>query len=73
MAADRQDDVRASLDGDRFETLYQRTRQIFGVQDRTYSIPPRRYPACFVGREAVAAMVAAGSPVMRPTPSIFIA
>ncbi|MDJ0784669.1 MAG: FAD-containing oxidoreductase [Desulfosarcinaceae bacterium] len=60
MDTDNQADQVARFDGDNLTDLTQRLRVLFDIQDRTYGIPPKTYKTCFVGREAVAAMVADG-------------
>jgi len=60
MATDKHEETVASLDGESLEDLTRRVRDIFDIQDRTYGIPPKKYKTCFVGSEAVAALIDAG-------------
>ncbi len=53
-------DPTAMLDRDDLENLARNVRSIVDVRDRKYGLPPRTYPHCFVGTEAVAAMIVAG-------------
>jgi hypothetical protein len=52
--------IRASFEDQSIEDLARQTKVLFDIQDREYGIPPKRYRRCFVGREAVAALVEAG-------------
>jgi len=60
MTTDNQEEIMASFDGESLEGLTQRVKELFGVKDRTYGIPPKKYKTCFVGSEAVAALIDAG-------------
>ncbi|MEM7010229.1 MAG: FAD-containing oxidoreductase [Verrucomicrobiota bacterium] len=42
------------------EELVTKLRSVFDVQDRDHGFPKKTYPKCFVGKEAVTAMVAEG-------------
>ena len=43
-----------------FDELSAIARRSFVVRDRTYGFPPKRYPKCFVGSEAVQRMIEEG-------------
>ena len=47
----------ASLTGADLAELTKLVRGAFDVKDRRYGLPPRKYPKCFVGSAAVAAMI----------------
>jgi pyruvate/2-oxoglutarate dehydrogenase complex dihydrolipoamide dehydrogenase (E3) component len=49
-----------SLQQDALAELTDRVSQLFDVRDRRYGFPARTYERCFIGSEAVAAMVAHG-------------
>ncbi len=49
----------ADLAKDDIASLTAEVERLFVVKDRTYGFPPRRYPRCFVGSEAVASMIEA--------------
>ena len=60
MAADNNNEIKASFDGESLEDLTGRIKQLFDVQDRAYGFPSKTYPKCFVGHEAVAQLVEEG-------------
>lgn len=60
MTTENPEAIRASFDDQSLADLARQTKALFDIQDRNYGIPPKRYKSCFVGREAVAAMVEAG-------------
>jgi len=60
MTADNHEEMRARFNGERREDLTRRIKELFDIQDRTYGIPPKKYETCFVGEEAVAALVEEG-------------
>ena len=47
----------ASLNAEESQSLAKRLRDLVDVKDRKYGLPPKAYPKCFVGREAVRALV----------------
>lgn len=51
------DETLATFEGADLDELKSRVREIFDVQDRKYGFPPKKYKKCFVGNEAVAALV----------------
>jgi pyruvate/2-oxoglutarate dehydrogenase complex dihydrolipoamide dehydrogenase (E3) component len=51
---------RADLDPADLDELSAFARKAFEVRDRTYGFPPKRYPKCFVGSEAVKRIMEAG-------------
>ena len=53
-------DTRATFDADNLEALAARMKAVVDIRDRKYGIPPKTYPKCFVGNEAVRKMVAEG-------------
>jgi len=53
-------DTRATFDADNLEALTARMKAVVDIRDRKYGIPPKTYPKCFVGSEAVRKMVAEG-------------
>lgn len=53
-------DTEASFDSGELEKLAARVRSVLDIRDRKYGIPPKTYPQCFVGSEAVAKMVNEG-------------
>ena len=57
MTNEKHNDHVASFDGEGLEELTNRVKAILDIQDRTYGIPPKKYESCFVGSEAVAALV----------------
>lgn len=50
----------ADLGENDLDELAAQVKQAFEVKDRVYGLPPKRYPKCFVGSEAVQAMIAHG-------------
>lgn len=60
MNTENHDESKASFDGQRLEALTQRIRRLFDIKDRTYGFPPKTYPDCFVGKEAVSQLVKEG-------------
>ena len=57
MSDENQNELEASLDSVALEELTKQVKGILDIQDRTYGIPPKKYERCFVGNEAVAAMI----------------
>ena len=57
MATEKHIDAEASFDNGDLETLSERVKQILDIRDRKYGIPPKTYPKCFVGSEAVEKLV----------------
>ena len=53
-------DTQASFENSDLEELSDRVKRILDIRDRKYGIPPRTYPKCFVGSEAVEKMVELG-------------
>ncbi len=47
----------ANLDSDSIEELTSQLKSIFDIRDRKYGFPQKTYPRCFVGEDAVAAMI----------------
>jgi pyruvate/2-oxoglutarate dehydrogenase complex dihydrolipoamide dehydrogenase (E3) component len=60
MAKEGPNDTQATFDADNLEALVTRVKRVVDIRDRKYGIPPKTYPKCFVGREAVVKMVAEG-------------
>ena len=54
------DEREAFLAPARIEELAIQFKGIVDIRDRTYGLPPKKYARCFVGQEAVAAMIRAG-------------
>ncbi len=50
----------ASLADNDLDDLATQLRSIFDVRDRRYGLPPKKYPKCFVGAEAVQRMIERG-------------
>ena len=57
MTNEKHNDKEASFDDEGLEELTNQVRGILDIQDRTYGIPPKKYESCFVGSEAVAALI----------------
>lgn len=53
-------DTEASFDSGELEELTARVRSVLDIRDRRYGIPPKTYPKCFVGSEAVEKFVGEG-------------
>lgn len=49
-----------TLSDDELARLVNQLRSILDIRDREYGFPARTYPRCFIGEEAVAAMLVAG-------------
>ena len=60
MKTENRDEGQASFDDQSRENLTRRIKELFDIRDRTYGFPPRTYPKCFVGSEAVAQLVKEG-------------
>lgn len=60
MAENHRNDRDASFDPSDLDQLAKRLKAVFDIQDRRYGVPPKTYPMCFVGSEAVQKMVAEG-------------
>ena len=54
------DQTEASFDHATLEALAQQIKAVLDIKDRTYGFPPKRYARCFVGSEAVDAIVREG-------------
>ena len=57
---DNDNENNANLPADELEALTQQVRAAFDVRDRRYGFPPKSYPKCFVGNEAVTQMLKLG-------------
>lgn len=53
-------ETEASFDSGELEELTARVRSVLDIRDRKYGIPPKTYPKCFVGNEAVEKLVGEG-------------
>jgi len=53
-------DVEASFDNADLEQLSDRIKKLLDIRDRKYGIPPKTYPNCFVGSEAVEKLIEEG-------------
>jgi hypothetical protein len=60
MTTDNLKDAEASFDSGELEELTARVRSVLDIRDRKYGIPPKTYPKCFVGSEAVEKLVREG-------------
>ena len=60
MANEGPNDTQATFDTDNLEALVTRVKRVVDIRDRKYGIPPKTYPKCFVGSEAIVNMVAEG-------------
>lgn len=60
MARAQRSAEQASLAADDLDDLAAQLRAIFDIRDRRYGLPPKRYPKCFVGSEAVRQMIERG-------------
>jgi len=60
MTNQKQNDKEASFDSHSLEELTNHVRGILDIRNRTYGIPPKTYARCFVGGEAVGALVREG-------------
>ena len=60
MTEEKHMDTEASFDNTGLEELSQRVRRVLDIRDRKYGIPPKTYPKCFVGSEAVEKLVDEG-------------
>lgn len=60
MAKRAKDDVQLSLDLSSLEELKETIRGIVDIKDRKYGFPSKLYPNCFVGSEAVQAIIENG-------------
>ena len=60
MSNQKHADTEASFDSSDLEQLSEHVKQVLDIRDRKYGIPPKTYPKCFVGREAVEKLVAEG-------------
>ena len=60
MASEEHPDVEASFEGGDLDALVSHIRTILDIQDRRYGFPAKTYPKCFVGSEAVQALVDEG-------------
>jgi pyruvate/2-oxoglutarate dehydrogenase complex dihydrolipoamide dehydrogenase (E3) component len=52
--------VEASFESTDLEELAARLKRALDIRDRKYGIPPKTYPKCFVGSEAVAQLIKEG-------------
>jgi pyruvate/2-oxoglutarate dehydrogenase complex dihydrolipoamide dehydrogenase (E3) component len=60
MATGEHSAEKASFESSDLEELTRRVKGVLDIRDRKYGIPPKTYPKCFVGSEAVAKMVSEG-------------
>ncbi len=60
MPEPRDEDEAVELSGEDLGELAAQLRALVDIRDRTYGFPQRSYERCFVGSEAVSAMVARG-------------
>ncbi|CAB5107649.1 Mercuric ion reductase (EC [Olavius algarvensis associated proteobacterium Delta 3] len=60
MTTENQMDAEASFDNTDLEELSERVKRVLDIGDRKYGIPPKTYPKCFVGSEAVDKLVEEG-------------
>jgi len=60
MNSEEHGDSMASLDSQGIEELTSHVKNILKIKDRTHGIPPKKYAKCFVGGEAVEALVREG-------------
>ena len=59
MADKTATEILASLEAGELSELEGQIKELFDVRDRKYGIPPKNYPKCFVGREAVSKLIEA--------------
>ncbi|WP_372680957.1 FAD-containing oxidoreductase, partial [Desulfosarcina sp.] len=57
MADEKNNGKEASFDSQDLEGLTQHVKGILDIRDRTYGLPPKTYAMCFVGSEAVDALL----------------
>ena len=60
MTNEKHIDAEASFDNTDLEELSERVKRVLDIRDRKYGIPPKKYPKCFVGSEAVEKLVDEG-------------
>ena len=60
MTTEKLKDAEASFDSGELEELTAHVRSVLDIRDRKYGIPPKTYPKCFVGSEAVEKLVEEG-------------
>ena len=60
MNTEDHDELKASFNDQSLESLTQKIKQLFDIQDRTYGFPSKTFPNCFVGKEAVNQLVNEG-------------
>jgi pyruvate/2-oxoglutarate dehydrogenase complex dihydrolipoamide dehydrogenase (E3) component len=60
MTNHEQNGTEASFDSKGLHELADQAKRLFDIRDRPYGIPPKTYEKCFVGSEAVEAMVKEG-------------
>jgi len=60
MTTENHMDAEASFDNTDLEELSERVKRVLDIGDRKYGIPPKTYPKCFVGSEAVEKLVDEG-------------
>ena len=60
MTSENQVDAEASFDTTDLDKLSERVKSVLDIRDRKYGIPPKTYPKCFVGNEAVEKLVDEG-------------
>ncbi len=58
MASQEHDIPQAALDREDSDALAARLRTLVAIKDRKYGFPAKTYPKCFVGTEAVRALIA---------------
>ncbi len=57
MTNEKHIDTEASFDSTYLEELSKHVKRVLDIRDRKYGLPPKTYPKCFVGNEAVEKMV----------------
>ncbi len=60
MSNEQDPDTQATLAADDLAELLAHVRRHVDVRDRRYGLPPRKYPKCFVGSEAVMKFIESG-------------
>ena len=60
MTTEKLKDAEASFGSGELEELTAHVRSVLDIRDRKYGIPPKTYPKCFVGSEAVEKLVEEG-------------
>jgi pyruvate/2-oxoglutarate dehydrogenase complex dihydrolipoamide dehydrogenase (E3) component len=60
MTTENHIETEASFGNTDLEDLSERIRRVLDIRDRKYGIPPKTYPKCFVGAEAVEKMIDVG-------------